>query len=106
MNAQELPKSITELLRGIDSTDDPNKTYVLAATLNLYLETMRRIHGRVLLHPGDVRAVLDMAYTMIVNPPVSEVTYQPESRGRELTTTEENQLLNAIAEKPMTARRT
>ena len=93
----ELPKTITDLLQGLDGTDDDNKTYILAASFNLYLEAMRRIHGRILLHPGDIRAVLDMAYTMIVNPPIVENTFIPKARDRELTTTEQGDLLNAVA---------
>lgn len=96
----ELPRTITDLLRGLDQTDDGNKTYILAASFNLYLEAMRRIHGRVLLHPGDIRAVLDMAYTMVVNPPTMDRPYAVEARDRELTSVEEESLLNAITPEP------
>ena len=98
--SEELHKTITDLLRGLDGTDDDNKTYILAASFNLYLEAMRRIHGRILLHPGDIRAVLDMAYTMIVNPPLVEDTFVPKPRDRELTTTEKEDLLQAVASEP------
>lgn len=93
----ELPKSITDLLKGVnDSPDDENKAYILAATFNLYTEAMRRFHGRILLGPGDIRAILDMAHTMIVTPPkaVKEV---PILENRELTTAEAEQVLGAAA---------
>lgn len=49
---KELPATITDLLRGVnDNPDDENKAYILAATFNLYSEAIRRLHGRVLLHP-------------------------------------------------------
>lgn len=97
----DLPKSITDLLRGIDDADDSNKGFILAASFNLYLEAMRRVHGRVLLHPGDIRAVFDMAYTMLVKPPENVKQFVPISRDRELTQSEENSLLNAITEEPI-----
>lgn len=93
----DLPKTITDLLKGVnDNQDDENKAYLLAATFNLYTEAMRRFHGRILLGPGDIRAILDMAYTMIVTPPkpVKEV---PKVEERELTTIEEDQLMHAVA---------
>lgn len=96
----ELPKTITDLLRGIDDNSDADKGYILAASFNLYLEAMRRVHGRVLLHPGDIRAVFDMAYTMLVKPPAKEEQFVPQARDRELTVVEQDQLLNAVAEEP------
>lgn len=103
---EQLPKTITDLLRGLDHTDDDNKTYILAASFNLYLEAMRRIHGRALLHPGDIRSVLDMAYTMIVNPPTVEKSFEPTTaRDRKLTNVEEEHLMNAIAPSPATTAR-
>lgn len=96
----ELPKNITELLRGIDDSSDDNKGFILAATFNLYLEAMRRCHGRILLHPGDIRAILNMAHTMLVKPPIPPQSFAPQAKDRELTSVEQDQLLNAISEEP------
>lgn len=93
---EQLPKTITDLLKGVnDNPDDENKAYLLAATFNLYSEAMRRMHGRVLLNAGDVRAILDMAYTMIVQPPKAKIE-TPKIEERELTIVEQDQVLKAI----------
>lgn len=96
----DLPKTITDLLKGVnDNQDDENKAYLLAATFNLYTEAMRRFHGRILLGPGDIRAILDMAYTMIVQPP-RPIRETPKVEDRDLTSIEKEQLVNAVAPEP------
>lgn len=74
-----------------------NEAYIYAATHNLYGEVMRRIHGRVLMRPSDIKAVyqiLDILYTN-ANLPI-EVT----GRDHKLTEDEEKKLLEAMTDKP------
>lgn len=100
---KELPSTITDLLKEVnDNQDDENKAYLLAATFNLYSEAMRRFHGRILLGPADIRAILEMAHTMIVVPPQFKLA-SPKPEERTLTVSEEEQVQNAVA--PEHARR-
>lgn len=88
-------KSMTELLRDLDGNEDKDIEFVLAATINLYAEALRRVHGRVLLAPNDVRRILDMAHAMLMQ--AGDVaTFTQTGRDRQLSDAEKAELLNAV----------
>lgn len=93
---QELPPTITDLLKGINVEHDENKLFVLCGCLNLYMEAIRRCQGRILFHTGDVRAILDMAHTMIVRAPDAIPVTRVTNEDRELSSVEEEQVSSGI----------
>lgn len=88
----ELPRTITDLLSGINNEDDQNKLFVLTGCFNLYMEAIRRCQGRVYFNTGDIRAILEMAYTMCVEPPEQVPTAKVSIEDRAPTKTEETML--------------
>jgi len=96
---------VRDTLVGI-STGDEHMSFITAATINLYGEALRRIHGRVLFGPSDVRAI-----AAIVNILFEHSTAEPEVptiRTRELTEDERNGVLQGVTaavEKPQTITR-
>lgn len=88
MNQPLQGKTITSLLQGINAEADENKLYVLTGTINLYMEAIRRCHGRVLFNTGDILTILDMAHTMIVSQPKPVMLEPATKENRELSQTE------------------
>lgn len=92
----ELPTSLKDILKGIDIREDTDIAFVVAASINMYLETMRRIHGRMLLGPQDAVNLFYMI-DMLLSPTPAPSPSEPKSvRTRELTEEESQQLLKAI----------
>ena len=91
----ELPRSLTDILRNLPVTDDVDVAFISAAAINLYIENMRRVHGRALLVPQDAVNIFHMIEMMLtpVNP---TATPKKDVRDRKLTEAEEKQLLGAI----------
>lgn len=87
--------TIRDTLVGI-STGDEHMAFLTAATINLYSESLRRVHGRALFGPGDVLAV-----TSIVSILFERTTEQREDtviRARELTEEERRKVLQGVTE--------
>lgn len=57
--------SIVALIRNITNAEEADVAFAVAATINLYIETTRRVHGRVLLEPNDVTNIFQMVDTML-----------------------------------------
>jgi hypothetical protein len=68
--------------------DDTN--FLTAATINLYLESLRRV-GRLLLAPQDIETLYDMI--RVITNPLQVVTIQDTARTRELNEKERQHVL-------------
>lgn len=51
-------RTLSQMLHAIDGAADDDVAYITAATVNLYMEALRRISKRILLGPQDIRDIL------------------------------------------------
>ena len=91
------PPSMMQMLATLNSGSEDDIAYIVAAAHNLYNEANRRLRGRVLLTPQDIKAlstVLDLILTDRYDGPES---FKPsEARPFKLTEDEESLLLKAM----------
>ncbi len=60
------PPSISQMLATLNTGSDDDIAYIAAACYNLYAEANRRLRGRVLFGPADIKAlnqILDILLT-------------------------------------------
>ena len=74
------PPSIVELIRNVTNAAEADVSFAVAATLNLYQEILRRVHGRVLLKPEDVQNVLKIVDMMLSADITQEYTHTGRKR--------------------------
>lgn len=65
--------SISDVLAELAKSEDTDTTYVIAAAINLYSETMRRKQARVLYGPADARRLLELCSLLLNPPPVEQL---------------------------------
>lgn len=53
-------KPITDVLQFLRHNEDDNISYIVAHTLNLYIENMKRIHGRGKFEIEDVKQLMEV----------------------------------------------
>lgn len=94
MNEQLRNRNIIETLRAIDQTDDKDIAFIFAASINLYIESIRRLRGRVMLGPDDIPIILDIISDLTKKTPAESKFRDDALRTRELTTEERSNLLN------------
>ena len=63
--------SIADVLSELAKSEDTDTAFIIAATINLYTETMRRKQGRALYSPADARRLLEIC-ALFLNPPPTE----------------------------------
>lgn len=100
MNEHTKPPSIREVIRTLNLAEDANVDFIIACAFNLYIESIKRIHGRVLLSAADVHSMFAMVDMLMTERQHEEA---PEARTRKLTEEEEKVLLGAI-EAPLNRR--
>lgn len=88
------PPTLLELIRTYNTGHEDDIAYTIAGAINLYAEARRRLHGRVLFTPNDVRAIFTMIEVLITDTKVDDPL--PDSRPRELSTEESEELMTAI----------
>lgn len=91
----QLPQSLIDILKGINIAEDTDIAFIAAATINMYCESMRRVHNRVILTPQDACNIFHMMDVLLVPteaPPPEEL----RARSRKLTAVEEQELLGAV----------
>lgn len=91
----ELPRSILDTLKSIDQTEDKDVAFIFAATINLYIETLRRLRGRVMLGPDDIPHILDLIAILTQRTPDVSTFTDTGLRPRVLTPEEEAGVLKA-----------
>jgi hypothetical protein len=91
----ELPRSILNTLKSLDKTEDKDIAWIFAATINLYIETVRRLRGRVLLGPDDIPHILDLISTLTQKTPDVSTFTDQGLRPRALTEEEAETVLKA-----------
>lgn len=72
--------TIQETLSRLSSAEDDEVAFLVAATINLYTENLRRRCGRVIFSPADVKnlhKILDILLTVENNP-----SYKPATRAK------------------------
>lgn len=102
MNETIKPPTIQEMLRTLNQADDSDALFVIACAVNIYIESLVRIHNRRLLTGEDVKALFSISDLLLTERLRGE--YQPPQRTAQLSAEEEQKLLNAV-EEPL-ARRT
>lgn len=99
MNEQTSPSpSLMDIIKSVNRGADDDVAYVIAVAINAYNESRRRLHGRVLYTPNDVKALLNIVDTLIRDTPINAPLTPP--RAYELTIEERDKLLNSL-EAPM-----
>lgn len=84
--------SIRSILANLTADDDENAAFLIAAAFNLYQEAIRKVQGRILLGPQDVRNVLQICAILLAEqPPVEQAS--ASGRARELSESEKKSLL-------------
>ena len=73
-----------------------DKNFLTAAAINLYIESLRRGAGRVLLTPHDIDTLYELIH--VLTNPVQVAIVQDTNRTRELTEEEQAKVLNATDE--------
>ena len=86
--------SIAETLTALAESEDTDTCYILAATLNLYSEVLRRKQGRVLYGPADARRLLELCALFLEPAPSEALT---PARGNRLDPDEQEHVLTGIA---------
>lgn len=86
--------TIKEILLELNSAENDNIAFIFAAALNLYTENLRRVHGRVIWTPFDVKSFLSILDVMFREKgPEAQVEAK---RQRKLTVEEEAALLSSM----------
>jgi hypothetical protein len=98
MSEDRTIRSMIEILQNIHLAEDSDSAYIIACTLNLYHENLRRCHGRVLLIPDDVVNVFKILDMLLVPPVPQAQTFGANGRDRKLNEEEEEKLLNSVEE--------
>lgn len=86
--------SIAETLTALAKSEDTDTCYILAATLNLYSEVLRRKHGQILYGPANARRLLELCAMMLEPPPVEQLA---PARGNRLDPEETASVLGGLA---------
>lgn len=76
--------------------NDPDKNFLTAAAINLYLESLRRGAGRVLLTPMDISTLYELIH--VITNPIQATPVQDTARSRELNEEERQHVLNAVGQ--------
>jgi hypothetical protein len=84
--------SIRSILASLQAGDDENVAFLIAAAFNLYHEAIRKVQGRILLGPTDIRNVLSICSILLSEQPPAEKA-SAAGRARELSEEEKAQLL-------------
>lgn len=85
--------SIRSILATLTADDDESEAFLMAAAFNLYAEAMRRVRGRALLGPSDIRNVFSICQLLLQKDPPAQVQTFAHARSRELTEEEKAHLL-------------
>lgn len=105
MNEQPpLPPTLTDILHALNNAEDKDIAYLMAGTINLYMEAQRRINFKILMQPSDVKNILGIL-EVLLRKAGSDLPYVQEGRTHMLTEEEEAQVLEAVEEKVTTMRR-
>jgi len=91
------PPSIAQMLATLNTGSDDDIAYIAAATYNLYAEANRRLRGRVLFGPSDIKAlneILDILLTDRQSDPIPKA-----ARSFKLSDEEAEKLLEGISPK-------
>jgi len=86
---------ISKVLDNVNQEDNASRDFLIAATINLYIESLRRTDGRVMLMGQDIPALF-LQIQMLTNPRPYNPTAEPKVRSRALSTEENISLLNAV----------
>jgi len=91
------PRSIHEILNTLNTAEDSDQAFIIAAAFNLYSESLRRISGRVLLGPDDIKPLLAMIQDLLIVK-TSDGNYA-SPRARKPSPEEEQTLLQVVETK-------
>lgn len=74
--------SLAEVLTTISARTDEDTAFLLAASINLYSESIRRREGRILYTPEDIRRLLGI-WDAVTAEVERETDYKPSARAVE-----------------------
>lgn len=86
--------AVHSLISHLVSEADDDAAFIVAATFNLYTEALRRISGRVLLGPADIKLALTICDHLLTPKPIEASV--ANGRSRELSKEESEELLSMI----------
>lgn len=87
--------SITDIIKSLNTAEESDNLFIVAAAINLYNESHRRIRGQVLYGPDNVKALLGIIEHLLAAQAQSQIEFAPK-RNRKLTEDEEARLLKAV----------
>ena len=70
--------AIHEAVQSIAKSEEADAAFIVAGTFNLYIETQRRMHGKRILGPEDIKVMLNMVLTLL-GPRKEEHNFKPSS---------------------------
>lgn len=88
------PPSISQMLATLNTGSDDDIAYIAAACYNLYAEANRRLRGRILLGPSDIKAMHQILDILLTDREPEAILKAP--RAFKLSPEEEDTLLDGI----------
>ena len=85
--------TIAQILSTISQAEAKDETFLVAAAINLYSESIRRRAGRILYGPADVTALTAIITTLLKAAEI-EQTYEPPTDRADIPSALELELLN------------
>ena len=94
------PPTLMQMLATLNSGNEDDIAFIAAAAHNLYNEANRRLRGKVLLSPMDVKALSQILDILLTDRYDGPEAFEPaKSRPFKLTDEESDHLLKAISNK-------
>ena len=90
--SEPLPRSLTDILSAVNASEDKDSAFIISATLNLYMENLRRCHSRVLQLPADVVNIFKILDMLLIPPTPQNADFEMSGRSRHLSVEEEKEL--------------
>ncbi len=91
------PPSISQMLATLNTGSDDDIAYIAAACYNLYAEANRRLRGRVLFGPADIKAMNQILDILLTDREPEAMTKQ--GRAFKLSDKEAEKLLEGISKR-------
>jgi len=87
---------LRETIAKLHESNDADIAFIVAATINLYADSMRRRAGRILFGPSDVRILLEMIVKLITVADISQDYAKTPARSHSPNRTEEKLLIDPV----------
>lgn len=92
--ANSNPSMISEILQSLANREEADAAFILAATINLYSESIRRRAGRILYGPEDAKELLRMVNVLLDAKPMAASSFLPSNKPTEPTSEEREVIMD------------